>query len=431
VIEDAYEKKADIPKYEILLGDTNRAESAKVKQIFDEDTDWKIAVSGTKVVIVASTEMTLGSAVNRFVQDYIEKGEGLHLPATFTLSGKKGDESAVVEFRWQDGTESLIRRASWGPRVYTLSNGTMIAGYETRSGIKTMLSADGGKGWQQEASASFYPELACANVNLFEDGENLYLAYRAIGAQENGFYTSLQVSVSTDKGQSWQPHSTVVEHIERNGSSRGVWEPDLGLLNGRLVCFYANDSTAVTSMQNIEYVVWNGTEWGERTIVSMGSKHNSRDGMPSWTQLSTGEYVCVIESSRYYSRGYPFVIQLMYSKDGVAWSEPVDVYTPTTKDSKAGAPGIVELPNGQLVISFQTDEDATQKGDGTSVMKTIYSDGTRVENLTAANFSQSDNVFATPDGESSVWTGLWYHDGCLFAAAGTKSGSSLKKIELK
>lgn len=101
-----------------------------------------------------------------------------------------------------------------------------------------------------------------------------------------------------------------------------------------------------------------------------------------------------------------------------------------TAGSKAGAPGIAELPTGQLVISFQTDEDASTKGDSTSVMKTVISDGTEYRKLGTSNFSASDNVFGTPDGESSVWTGIWYCDGYLYAAAGTSSGSQLNVIQI-
>ena len=428
--DDWAKSESDIPELEILLGDTSRPESARLKESFGENTAWKIGVDGKKLVIAADSDRALANAVSELVTKLIKKGEGINIMSTFTLSADKSGENTPIEFLWKDGEESVIKSGSWGPRVYTLSNGTVIAGYETSSGIRTSTSTDGAKSFKKEASASFYPSLACANVNLFEHEGKVYLAYRATGAVENGFYTSLQLSVSENGGKSWEKHSTIAEYTQADGAFRGVWEPYLGLLNGKLTCFYANDSSSVTPMQNIEYLVWNGTSWGERTVVSEGTAHNSRDGMPVWTRLSSGEYVCVIESSSARDSGHPFVIQILYSRDGKKWSIPVTVYTPTTNGSKAGAPGIVELPSGQLVISFQTDEDATQKGDGTSVMKTITSDGTEIKKLKAKNFTKSDNVFGTPDGEGSVWTGIWYCDGWLYAAAGTSKGSSLKKIEL-
>lgn len=430
VSEDWYRDEADIPEKEILVGDTNRPESAALKATLDENTRWKIAVSGSKLVIAALSDMALADAVKSFITQFIEKGEGVSFVANSDIASGAGSGGSLVEFLWADGDESVISPASWGPRVYTLSDGTLVAGVETSNGIMTFYSTDNAKTWKNGSIGSFRPSLACANVNFYEYNGDLYLSYRATGDSPSGYYTSLQVSVSEDGGKTWKEHSTVCEYTEHGGGYRGVWEPYLGELNGRLTCFYANDSTSVTPQQNIEYMVWSGSRWTNRTVVSEGVKHNSRDGMPVWTKLSGGEYVCVIESSRYGGSGHPFVIQLFWSEDGVTWSEPVDIYIPTTNGSKAGAPGVVELPTGQLVVSFQTDEDATVKGDGTSVMKTIISDGTRVQDLDASHFTKSDNVFGTPDGEGSVWTGIWYHGGYLYATAGTKKGSSLKIINI-
>lgn len=347
-------------------------------------------------------------------------------------SADDAKEEEVVSFLWEEGTEAVIMEDSWSPRVYTLESGKMLTAFETAGGICVMQSTDKGNTWANQTVASFYDDLACANPNLFqlEDGSVL-LAYRAIGERPEGYYTSLQVSISQDDGATFTHHSTVIDNIEASGVFHGVWEPCLGYLNGVLTCFYANDSTAVTILQNIEYKQWDGTQWNNRTVVSEGLSHNSRDGMPVWISLKDGGYACVMESSCYrIKKGFPFVIQLLYSADGITWSDPVDVYYPTTQGSKAGAPGIVELPNGQIVISFQTDEDVSQKGDAASVMKTIISDGSDIDKLTLESFTESDQVFDVPAGAGAVWSGIWYSDGVLYATAGTPKGSSLKQIQL-
>ncbi len=337
---------------------------------------------------------------------------------------------STVSFSWSDGRKTVIKGSSWAPRVFSSEQGKLIAGYETSSGIKTAISTNNGRNWTAEAAASFRPDKTCANVNFFAFDGRLYMAYRAIGDQDDGFYTSLQVSVSEDSGRSWRHHSTICEYLETSHKTKGVWEPCLGEIDGSLVCFYANDHPSVTSMQNIESLTWDGVAWTNRTVICDGRSHNSRDGMPVWIRLNSGGYAMVIESSHERNSGHPFVIRLLLSDDGKKWSEPKTVYVPTTSGSKAGAPGIVELPTGQLVISFQTDEDATKKGDSTSVMKTIISDGTEYRKLTTASFSPSDNVFGTPDGEHSTWTGIRYGEGYLYAAAGTRSGSSLNAIKI-
>lgn len=416
-------------EYEILVGNTNRPESAEAAEKLGEAV-WSISAIGSKVVVVGKSDQALAKAADRLA-DMITEGKGLEMEEHTVITGDADEAAEFVEFSWSDGTKRVIRGGAWGTRVYTMSDGNLISGYETSSGIKTMISTNNGKSWKSEAQASFRNDKSCANVNLYEFEGSVYLAYRATGEVSGGYYTSLQVSVSEDFGKSWKHHSTVCEYTQKDGAFRGVWEPFLGELNGELTCFYANDSTSVTTMQNIESLTWNGSKWTDRTIISNGQKHDSRDGMPVWTALSEGGYACVIESSKDRAKGHPFVIQILYSADGVKWGEPVTIYTPTTYGSKAGAPGIVELPSGQIVVSFQTDEDATVKGDGTSVMKTIISDGTAVKKLKAKNFTESDNVFGTPDGEGSVWTGIWYGNGYLYAAAGTRNGAEVNIIEIK
>ena len=333
-----------------------------------------------------------------------------------------------ISFSWSDGTARLISSRGYAPRICRLSDGRIMAGIETGGGIKTLASSDNGKTWTAPVQASFRPDKRCANVNFYRDGKTLYLAYRTVGNEPKGFYTSLQVSASQDEGQTWTHHSTVAEYWESRG---GVWEPYLGTLNGKLTCFYANDAASVTksNYQNIEYKVWDGSQWTNRTVVSDGNKHRSRDGMPVWTQLKNGEYVCVIEGTQNAQQGFLFVICILYSSDGKNWSEPVEIYRPTTQSSKASAPGVVELPNGRLVVSFQTDEDSPVKGDGASVMKTILSDGTDVKKLSRSAFTPSQSVFGSQD-VNSVWSGISFFDGTLYAAAGTRYGANMKYIEL-
>ncbi|MBO7404443.1 MAG: hypothetical protein J6V24_05740, partial [Clostridia bacterium] len=225
------------------------------------------------------------------------------------------------------------------------------------------------------------------------------------------------------------PHSVIAEYTEPDGGFRGVWEPCLGMLNGVLTCFYANDSTSVTPQQNIEYKRWNGAEWTDRTVVCDGVKHDSRDGMPVWIPLKAGGYALVIEStSRRNGPGrHPFVIQLLISPDGVTWSDPVDIFLPCTDGSKAGAPWIAELDDGRLTVSFQTDEDSETKGDRMSVMKTMLSDGSPARELTVGKFTPAETVFDVPEGTGALWAAVYTDGRELFASAGTADGAVMKR----
>ena len=335
-------------------------------------------------------------------------------------------------FSWNTVRQTGILPHGASPRVYRLKNGSLIAAVEAEGGIRVFSAEDDGSAWRDAGPGSFTPDLTCANPEFFElpDGQVL-LAHRAIGKRENGFYTSIRVNIGD--GKSFRPHSVVTEYTEADGGFRGVWEPCLGLLNGVLTCFYANDSTSVTPLQNIEYMQWDGSGWGNRTVVCSGVEHDSRDGMPVWIPLSSGGYALVIESThlRNMPGKHPFVIQLLCSADGRTWTEPVDIFIPKTDGSKAGAPWIAELPDGRLVVSFQTDEDKAVKGDRTSVMKTMLSDGTPAMNLRQDSFSTAETVFDVPEDAGALWTAVYTDGRELFASAGTPDGAVLKRVSAR
>lgn len=309
-------------------------------------------------------------------------------------------------------------------RVYPLANGDLLSGYETGRGIVTALSSDGGKTWRSETVAASFDGLDCANINFYQANETVFLAYRATATRADGsFYSSLRVSESTDGGHSWSVHSTIAENSEPDGRYKGLWEPFIYEINGELVCFYANDSTAVTDFyQNIERLSFDGEKWCGRKIISEGKSHDSRDGMPVLCRLSKGGYALAIESTRY-RKTYPFIIQLLYSKDGETWSEPKDIYIPKTEGSKAGAPGICETADGRIAVTFQTDEDTSVKGDSEAVAKIITAKIGCFGLMSPATFSPAVNIFPKKDCKFSTWGGIYSDGEKIYYSAGTENGA--------
>ncbi len=327
---------------------------------------------------------------------------------------------ALVDFRWTDGEIIETGLTAGYPRLFTLQDGTLLIGCDNFFGVFVARSTDAGKTWTDIVHASgAYP--GAANPGFFQDEDGtVYLGYRSTETREDGtFFGSLQVSVSTDNGMTWAHHSTIYENTEPSGAFKGVWEPHFGILEGKLTCFYANDSTdVITDFQNIEYKQWDEATgaWTNRTVVCDGAAHRSRDGMPVWTPLRDGGYVCAIEGFDPKEENR-FVIQLVYSADGVHWSQPVTVMR-GKKGFAAAAPYVVELPTGQLVISCQTNE-CTPSWD-TYIMSTVISDGTPVKDLTEASFAPHDYPFGADQGtESNMWNSLYVHDGYLYACTGT------------
>ncbi len=335
------------------------------------------------------------------------------------------DRSAPDPF---SGTVRVLAADGWASSVYPLADGTLIAGWESADGIRTAVSADGGETWQNKTLAVSLPGYACANINFYENGETLYLACRATGPTDAGFYTSLRLFQSADGGKSWHFHSVIDENTEPTGVFKGLWEPCLGEIGGKLVCVFANDSTAVTTQQNIESLTWNGRAWTGRNILSNGEKHDSRDGMPVWIPLRGGGFVCVIESTKYRNLGYPFMIQMLFSEDGLTWSEPKDIYVPKTKGSKAAAPWIVQTDDGRLVLSFQTDEDKEEKGDAVSVSKLISARESDFSKLGRGSFSSARKLFPDEYDAFSMWGHLATNGETLYYSAGTPLGAAFVRF---
>ena len=49
---------------------------------------------------------------------------------------------------------------------------------------------------------------------------------------------------------------------------------------------------------------------------------------------------------------------MSYSKDGINWSNPVEIYVSKNNGTKSSAPFILCNDNNQLIVSFQTDEES-------------------------------------------------------------------------
>ncbi len=315
---------------------------------------------------------------------------------------------------WAEKSASIFLGGGAYPRMYQLQDGTLLCGFDASLGgsnarIAVSRSEDGGKTWSYPKAAAELKGYDCANANFIQlDNGDILLAYRAIKGGES-IDAKLLCSISHDNGQTWQLHSTIIETC----GAGGVWEPHFIMIGDQVAVFYANDSQAAmgnTGYQNIEFKLLEGDVWGETHIASNGNETKSRDGMPVVDRLSDGRYVMVVEANAF--PDYVFIVQIKFSPDGLDWSEPLKtIYVPSKKGAgkKAGAPYICVLPGDVLAVSFQTDEDATDSGDGVSVMKVITSTDL------GKTWSEPFAPFDIPDGKSAIWNGLYWANDQLFA----------------
>ena len=308
----------------------------------------------------------------------------------------------------------------WYPRVIRLENGNILCAFDTnedgaRAVIKIVASIDLGYTWEETpVLATNLLHLDCANANfyLLENG-HIWLAYRANTMIGDEYYSSIRINISEDNGLTWNEHSIVVEEKGEGG----VYEPQFQLLNNKITVFYANDSLNVVKnkkQQNIEYKIWEENKWSETYVASSGRKTYSRDGMPVLAVKKDGSYLMVIESTSLLPNS-EFIIQIKESKDGEDWSTPLrNIYIPRGIGKKAGAPYVVTMKDGTLVVSFQTDEDAGENGDRVSKMKVIVS-----KDVEGKEFAEPSQPFETPDGYTSSWNSLLVEGEFIYAFTST------------
>ncbi len=362
------------------------------------------------------------------------------------------------------------------PRLYQLSDywdNKWLLGADNGT-IMCRTSLDNGITWGKSKKVSDMSSFSCANVDFFElPNHDILCSYRAIGTNANQYIRKLHFSISHDGGESWDDGGDIVDNYElaeQYGKSEdlvtsamsiegrlGFFEPFVGLINNVPTVVYADDFTpgllkpmgaSISLNYKVQYLMtqtydMDTNSWSEeRKIIMDGSKAKSptesgliarisRDGMPVFDRMSDGTYVMVFEGTyrdgdyHYLTDGsldesHPFEILMSYSRDGENWSNPVEVYTPHNNLSKSSAPYICVTEDDQLVISFQTDEDAvpTYVGDAYSVMKTIISKpGVAIDKINRDSFYAVANVNNTPVGGSSLWNGMMIVDDVLYTCS--------------
>ena len=248
---------------------------------------------------------------------------------------------------------------------------------------------------------------------------------------------------STDNGKTFQRHSIVWDLYEENiqswYASFGVWEPHLGILNGELACFFAIGKSVYNYnhiINSTEIFVYRNNTWVRANYSSDETPGAIKNGMPVWQGLSGGGYIMALESNKNNKSTYKNVLttKLMISLDGVKWKNLCDVYIPKKYKTKSGAPYVVQLPNGQIVVSYMTNDDygySSEKGDKVCIFKlSVSKPGISVYDLKSENdFSGPHNVFDLPVGSAAIYGGMYVDDKYLYVYTSTNHGG--KRIILR
>lgn len=375
---------------EILIGNTDRAESTAAKDALDASKSKKkhfysITVSEKRVAIVGNTPVAISEAVDIMIEDFIN-GKTLNIPVGTVNSGSIADDpikaskavlvpeviSTIAKApiqTWDNGIgyPSVIELAHNGDK-----NGILLAAYSISdsgktggpTSIRVARSTDGGSKWLQCGRA--YEEFdksieACWNPHLFElptkMGElpegTVILSAISIDAGQK-VKSAVCVWISTDQGKSWQEYSVV---DTAGGLSEGMYEPYIMYENGKLYCFYSDESEHETHSQKLVYrTSTDGKNWSEKFDMVKLDDQTERPGMAVIAKMGNGKYFGVYEvCSTLPDKGATMYFKIADSIDDWRPNEKGDVLK--TKDGQGcgSAPWCAWTPVGgdcgMLIVS--------------------------------------------------------------------------------
>jgi hypothetical protein len=266
------------------------------------------------------------------------------------------------------------------PRATFLADGTILSCFTTFSGANTILtvasSTNGGSDWTVVGSVATETtqthDLDNCNVHTLSSGRIL-AAFRnhdqtAEGNSSWTFYR-LVICYSDDGGSTWAYLST-----PRTSSTHGLglWEPFLmDALDGSLMMYYSYETSTTGNDQNSILIrsTDGGVTWSADQTIS-GADITCRDGMLGVARLGTGSstLVAVFESLAPDTG----IHAITSTDDGVTWGDRRVVYASSVAGADQGAPQIAYI-NGQLVVSFQTNEDTLTTVTGDWDVKVVVS----------------------------------------------------------
>ena len=294
------------------------------------------------------------------------------------------------------------------PRATRLHDGSILGVYTAfQSGNNVLLTV---KSTNNGASWSAVGEITrgASNANDIDNPFVLQLpspSNRILCAFRNhskdpstGAYTYFRITItySDDGGKSWKYLS---EPASNAGPVNGNWEPYLrnAAADGSLQLYYSHENSAQDqdTLQRISKD--GGATWGAVATVS-GGGITSRDGMTSVAALASSTSLILVyetESTGLFSLGAVFS-----TDDGKTWSGRRTIYTPSSPNTSAGAPQVINV-GGTLVVSMMTNEDQQLSAPSNS-----YTDHTAVKVVTSGDAGKTWGNKVTVGTPQSAWPGL-------------------------
>lgn len=354
-----------------------------------------------------------------------------------SYSRQKGEAVEGIRIAWDFSTMQKLapqgeRIVAWAgyPRVRKLKDGTLMAVYDVDGNGEMVESKDKGKSWSSPSitfkkhlytnknGESTIVNIANSELCQLQNG-NLIMACNYRPAKDEIAPFAIVIRRSSDNGQTWTDDQVIFEAGTR--FIDGCWEPSiLQLPNGELQVYFANEASFTSSNeQNISLLssADNGSTWS-RDVKTVAYRASRRDGMP--VALLVDDEILVSVEDNNIGQFKPYIIRTTISDN---WSTPVLAGSPNReyalKDHLpdfvyAGAPYIMRVPTGQVILSYQTTSGRSYNWE-LSTMEVAIGDNK------GRNFEKLTRPINVPLDREAKWNSISLWDDNTIVAASTTS----------
>jgi len=374
--------------------------------------------------------------------DQLSDSEQMDQPSDSESEISTQEPVTGIRIAWDASTKTQISELgdvgyNGYARVIQLTDGALVVTYESHGKILVKRSTDLGQTWSSLIVVADYKNgVSNTTPDLIElKNGTILLAYnpRPGNTASVDEHFSIKVIQSSDGGRSWHNDQTV--YTADTLFENGAWEPTfLQLPSGEIQLYFSNENIYRNSNeQNISILrsTDNGLSWTlTPEITSFRSGH--RDGMPAPIYLKdTEEIVYAIEDNGDNNQFKPYIIRNTLAQN---WSTFVSSSSPNRsyalqdaleKDEYAGAPDLVQLANGEVLLSYQGTENRAGTDLNNAEMRVA------IGNKIAQNFNRTTSPFVIPENKSALWNSITVlEDGTVLALTTTNAFSSANNSEV-
>lgn len=318
------------------------------------------------------------------------------------------------------GGQALSAEPAFYPRLIRLQhqaetarNGQLLVSATSEAPGKPgearfFVSTDGGQHFSLKSrlrDPDWAPGLCCGSVfelpqavGPLPAGTLLYSASVGQNARRDGAPPPVMrhpIYASNDGGATWRYLSECGRGSQPGGLGSGVWEPEFALArDGRLVCYFADETLAGHSQQLRVMHSRDGVQWSEPRALVATRPHSERPGMPVVRRLASGRYLLVYEHC---STARPSCeARAKWSDDGIDFGpadEPGRLLTTADGTHFRHTPTVAVAGNGTVLLMGQILFDAQGRvapGNGRTMMVNTDRDAQGAWRSVAAPLATAD-----------------------------------------